>query len=291
VYVGYVRAWAQAARIHAHANIAPPILLGQAFAFAAGAPFDPWMAALAHTFGVLDHLYIVFANDYADREGDALHTEPTIFSGGSRVIPDGLIAPRALKRAAIGCACAFIALSCVGLAIDRPLLPLFALAAIALLYAYSYPPLRLAYRGLGELAQGVGVGVVLPLLGFYLQRGSFAGAPWAALCVLLVLGIASNVATALPDRDADRAAEKLTWVVRLGEKRARSGAVLLVTGALFALPLTAGLGLVELAIVEVVPALAILAAALLVPKDLHFVALIGGACFATQLVWAIVLFT
>ena len=67
-----ISAWLQAARPLAHANIAPPILLGQALAFAAGSPFDPAMAAIAHSFGVLDHLYIVFANDYADREGDAL---------------------------------------------------------------------------------------------------------------------------------------------------------------------------------------------------------------------------
>lgn len=286
-----MRSWIQAARPLAHGNIAPPIVLGQALAFAAGSPFDPSMAALAHAFGALDHLYIVFANDYADREGDALHAAPTIFSGGSRVLVEGKIAPRALRSAAIACALVLLAVSSIGLLVDRPLLPAFALIAIALLYAYSYPPLSLAARGLGELAQGVGVGLVLPLLGYYAQRARIDDAPWPAIALLVALGAASNVVTALPDRDADRAAGKGTWVVRLGEKRARLVAIALVALALVAFPMVSRLAPMELALVEGLPAVAILAAAVLVPRDLHYVLLVAGAITVLQIGWAVALFT
>src|SRR5690606_2262008 len=155
----------------------PPLLLGQALAVAQGAAFDWALFALAHGFGVLDHLVIVFTNDVADRDGDALHEAPTLFSGGSRVLQQGLLEPKQLVRGAIAASAALVVLSGVGVWLGRPLLPLFAVAALGLLAAYSLPPLRLSYRGQGEILQGLGVGLVLPLLGFYLQSGRVAGAP------------------------------------------------------------------------------------------------------------------
>src|SRR5690606_30972610 len=106
-----------------------------------------------------------------------------------------------------------------------PAAPLFWGAAVMLLWAYSFPPLRLSYRGYGELAQGLGVGVVLPLLGFYLQAGTIGGVPWVALVPSFMLAFASNIATAVPDREADEAVDKQTWPVRYGDARARKHAL------------------------------------------------------------------
>jgi len=228
-----IRAWLQAARPLAHANIAPPILVGIALAAAHGVTLDPWLAALAFGFGVLDHLYIVFANDHADRAADALHEAPTVFSGGSRVIPEGVLDAGQLKRAAVGAGVA-LALFSVGVAVvfDRPWLPALAAAALVLLHAYSYPPLKLSYRGFGEILQGLGVGLVLPLVGFYLQSGSIAAAPWEAFAPLVMMAYVSNILTALPDVAADRAADKKTWPVRRGETRARRDVLVLLGVAL-----------------------------------------------------------
>ena len=49
--------------------------------------------AVAGGFGVLVQLVIVFVNDFADRETDARNTTFSRFSGGSRVLPEGRIAP------------------------------------------------------------------------------------------------------------------------------------------------------------------------------------------------------
>lgn len=287
-----LRAWIRAARPLAHANIAPPILLGQALAVFQGAAFDPFLFALAHGFGVLDHLAIVFTNDVADREGDALHDAPTPFSGGSRVLQEGLLRPRQLARAASGCALALVVLSGVGVLVERPVLPLFALAALALLGAYSLPPLRLSYRGQGEILQGLGVGLVLPLLGFYAQSGALASAPWALLSALVVLGVASNVLTALPDLTADRAVEKRTWPVRRGEgKAARDALVLLATGLVLANQVAPNVSRIWV----VVPALMIGIAAF-VARDrsprgrVRFVALAAGSVTVLELALAAVLF-
>ncbi len=217
----------------AHGNIAPPIVLGQALAFASGHRFDLRMAALAHGFGLVAHATIVFANDYADREADALHASPTIFSGGSRVLVEGKLRPRELATAAwLSAGGLTIGSLAAGLLADRPWLFVFAIATLLLLFAYSLRPLALSYRGFGEIAQGLGVGLVLPLLGYYAQAGGLSDASLATFAPLVILGIASNIFTALPDTSADALAKKATWPVRRGERRAAIEALALVGLAL-----------------------------------------------------------
>jgi 1,4-dihydroxy-2-naphthoate octaprenyltransferase len=94
-----------------------------------------------------------------------------------------------------------------------------ALAALALLHAYSFPPLRLSYRGGGELLQAFGVGGVLPLTGYYAQSGRLDLPLWA-LAPSLLAALAGNLLTALPDVAQDARAAKRTFAVRAGETAA-----------------------------------------------------------------------
>ena len=246
------RAWIQASRPLAQVNIALPLLLGELVAYVECARLDVGLLVLAHVFGVFDQLFIVYANDLADEEGDRLNTTPSPFSGGSRVLPEGKLSRRALGRGAIAMALAALATMVIAAtALDRPAAPLFWGLAVVLLWAYSYPPLRLSYRGHGELAQGIGVGVLLPLIGFYLQAGTIGGFPWPVLVPSFLLAFASNINTALPDRAADEAVHKESWPVRFGEARARKHSLQLVALAALAAPFVvpdlphAGLAMVE----------------------------------------------
>ena len=137
-------AWIQAARPLAQINIALPLLLGQAMAFAALGRFSVGLLYCAGVFGTLAQLVIVFVNDFADRETDAHNTTFSRFSGGSRVLPEGRLAPATLRRAALVVLAVFV-LFCVGLAVlSRPWMPAFGLATALLVWAYNHPPLRLA---------------------------------------------------------------------------------------------------------------------------------------------------
>jgi 1,4-dihydroxy-2-naphthoate octaprenyltransferase len=211
----------RAARLPSQSYIALPLALGQALAAARGHPWRAWPLVGAQLFGLFDQLYIVWANDYADLETDRRNRTPTMFSGGSRVLVEGRLAPAALLGAAAGAGALAVAVS-AALALAggrRPLVPL-ALAALALLWAYSFPPLRLSYRGGGELLQAAGTAAVLPLYGYVAQAGSAAGYPWAASAVLLPAQLACAIATALPDEPSDRASDKRTAAVRLGPEPA-----------------------------------------------------------------------
>jgi len=292
-------AWVQAARPLAQGNLAPYLLLGQALAWRVTGSFDPWMLAAALLFGVLDQLVIVFANDVADFEGDAQNETFNAFSGGSRVLVDGSLSPRALLRGA-WLAAALLAGLCLVLAwrFDRPLMPGFAAIALLLLLAYSFPPFRGAYRGYGEGLQAVGVGLVLPMVGFYLQAGDLSWLPAPALVPTYLLGFAGNIVTALPDTPADRAVGKGTWAVRRGERTARRDALVLTGLAVGAVPFVGpALPGGWLAVVVLLPAGLLLSALPLIGRaDAHdrgaclrFVLFTAGAGGALVLLWAVAL--
>ena len=291
-------AWIQASRPLAQINIALPLLLGQAMAFAALGRFSPGWMYLAGGFGVLVQLVIVFVNDFADRETDGQNRTFSRFSGGSRVLPEGRIAPTSLRRAAL-LMLALLLLFCGALALaGRPWAPVFALATALLVWAYNHPPLRLAYRGHGELLQGIGIGVVLPLAGYYLQAGTFAGFAWPALVPLLLLGYVGNILTALPDAPSDRTSDKRTYPVRRGQWLARRHALeLLAMAAAMGSWVVPGLSLLATALVAG-PALvmAALAVPLLGSADAEnraecerFVMLSAGAGHLLLLGWGVVL--
>ena len=228
-----MRAWLQASRPLALANLVPPLVFGQAVAYSLERRFDAAVACALGLWAILDLCCIVWTNDYADREHDRGGNHKTPFSGGSGVIPEGRIDPPALRNAALIASGMLFALG-VALGIWRG--PwVFALTATALFvsWAYSCPPLSLSHRGGGIHAQALGVGVVLPLLGYAAQAGNAESFPWAVLGVTYALGAAGHVATSLPDESADRRARKRTWAVRLGALRARWMSLALTVCALW----------------------------------------------------------
>lgn len=217
-----IGAWLRASRLASQSYIALPLLLGQVVAArVTGRALDLGTLAWVQLFGLLDQLFIVYANDHADQETDRRNRTATIFSGGSRVLVEGRLSPRALGVAAVTCAAALMVLS-TGLAIARgaPLLVLLAATAIFLLWAYSYPPLRLSYRGGGELLQMAGVAGVLPLYGYLAQGGALERFPWELTLFLLPTHLGCAIATALPDEPSDRESEKRTLPARVGGERA-----------------------------------------------------------------------
>ncbi|MCA9632955.1 MAG: UbiA family prenyltransferase, partial [Myxococcales bacterium] len=143
-------AWIQAARPLAAANIALPIAFGSALAYGDQRRFDLAALGLALGFGVIDQLFIVFANDYADADADRLNTSYNLFSGGSRVIPQGKLSRRSLGRAALLMA-AVLLIYGASVALLKHVSVWFplTLSALGLLWAYSFRPVRLSYRGGG----------------------------------------------------------------------------------------------------------------------------------------------
>lgn len=222
-------AWVQASRPLAHAVIAPPLLFGQALAHAMHDTFSWTAFAWVQAFGVLDQLFILWVNDVTDVDADRVNRDFTRYSGGSRVLVDGKLSPSALRTGALVVLALLIgasgALATLG---ARPLVPALVAAGVLLVWAYSLPPLRMAYRGGGELLQALGVGVNLPLFGAYVQASTLGAFPWPLLGGAFLVALGGNITTSLPDHASDAASAKRTWSVRRGAPAARRDSVLAI---------------------------------------------------------------
>ena len=247
-----VSAWIQASRPLAQVNIAAPLLIAQAAAWHVDHMFSIRVFGALLAWGVLDTLFIVYANDYADRHTDT--DTRTSVSGGSGVIVEGKIAAAQLGRAAILAAVALM--SCSGLLAwwGRPWALAGGVVAIALLWAYSFRPLRMCDHAGGELLQAAGMGLGLPWLGYYAQTGVLLP-PWWLLVPCLGLGFASNLLTSIPDVESDAAAGKRTWAVRHGKDNAKYvSAAFIVSAAMMAVAGTPGLAPQQQVVIALLPA-------------------------------------
>lgn len=203
-----------------------------------GNGFDPWLFALGLLAVVAVHLSANVVNDYADSRSGADWSDRRYygFFGGSKLIQEGVLTERFYRRAAIVLA-AVAAAAVTGAAarLRNPLPAAVVAAALAAAWAYSVLPLKLSYRGAGEVVILVLFGPVAVGGGCYLQGGGLF--PARALALSLPFGLLTTailVANEVPDREDDLRAGKRTLVGRLDPG---GGAVLygaLTAGALLA---------------------------------------------------------
>ena len=202
-----------------------PALLGQAV----GAVYSGRPSAAALAFGLLwmvaDVAFIVLLNDWGDRAVDALKRRMFPQAGSPKTIPDGILPAEALLAAGLGAgAVALLLAGGAGAALERPLLLPLAALSLGIFIAYTLPPLRLNYRGGGELLEMVGVGGVLPALHAYAQCGQWAPPLLVALAPgLLALALSSALASGLSDEESDRAGGKRTWASTFGKRLGSPG--------------------------------------------------------------------
>jgi 1,4-dihydroxy-2-naphthoate octaprenyltransferase len=118
--------------------------------------------------------------------------------------------------AALGLAAASGAALMVALRPDgAEILVLAILTALAL--GYTAPPVRLSYRGLGELDVATTHSFCAVLCGFLFQGGAWsAPAPWLLSLPLFFAVLPGITLSGVPYRDADRLAGKRTLAVRTG---------------------------------------------------------------------------
>ncbi len=199
-----------------------------------------WLAcALAQVAITGAHLMTQFANEYYDRESDALTTR-TPYSGGSGVLVAGELSPVVALRAALAClavsTCGILAL----LATGHPLATLIGIAIVAFAWAYSAPPIRLLARGLGEVDTVLVVAVLVPLCAYAAQANALDLRAIASTLPGAVAMFVMMLCVQLPDVAADTATGKRNLVVRLGA--ARIGEIARIAlGAFFIALLLAGL--------------------------------------------------
>jgi len=196
-----------------------PVFVGTAWGSRAAGVLDLQALLLALAAVVCVHGAVNVLNDVFDdaHGGDRVNSERIYpFTGGSRFIQNTVMTTPEMAR--WGAALLTLGmLFGLWLVLARGLVVLWlGLIGVALGLAYSMPPLRLSDRGVGELAVGLGFGI-LPVTGAaWLQNGRWDPVViWLALPVSLWVALIL-LANEVPDARADGAVGKRTLVVRLG---------------------------------------------------------------------------
>jgi 1,4-dihydroxy-2-naphthoate polyprenyltransferase len=167
----------------------------------------------------LANLAAHYADEYADIDTDSL-ARRTLFSGGSGVLPSGVVPPSwalaaasALAVLSVGSAFFFTLLGVM------PASGLWILAGGLLLgWFYSMKPLSLERRALGEPVNAILGGFLMPLMGYSMQTGAPSWPALAALVPVFLMVFAGLLGVHWADREADRVVGKRSLVIVLGEK-------------------------------------------------------------------------
>lgn len=220
--------WWLATRTPSLLKVALPLGLGLAMGYGQTGEIRPVYILFALLFGWLDQLYIIFFNDYADSKADILHSKKYPELIDKRVIPNGLIQPRSILAAgAISALLVLLLGAALSLWFDRAFAFPMIIFALLILFAYSFKPIKLNYRGGGELLETLGVGLFLPIMGFYLYTGKLSISPiWIAPLIFTTL--AGSISSGLKHVPADRETGKKTVAVLFGSQRATTIMIALV---------------------------------------------------------------
>jgi len=164
-------------------------------------------------------LSVNYGNDYFDTEVDRLN-ETSPISGGSGVLLKNPELMYLSKWIAICLMTLSIALAVAFVLVFR--FPLFFIALVVLgnglVWFYSAPPLRLSYRGLGEITTMLAVGLMLPCAGYFIMLGSLGGLFWAFSFPVVLYALSVIVSVEIPDMEGDGKGGKHTLVVRRGRR-------------------------------------------------------------------------
>ena len=222
-----------------------PVLLGAVIARVHG--FSSWwLTLLALIGGIAIHLGLNVANDVFDATSgaDEANVNPTMFSGGSRMIQYGLVSLSFMKRVAIVCYAIGIAIGLYLTATRGIGLLWIGIAGVFLSIFYTAPPFKLVHRGLGEICVALGFGPIMVLGAYYViaQRFSFE-AFWASLPVALLIMLVLYV-NQIPDKPADAKSGKKTIVVRLPKSAIVMGYGLSVAAAFLLIAIGALTGII-----------------------------------------------
>lgn len=179
--------------------------------------FDPFYAVLTISGVICLHASVDLLNDYWDyKKGIDTITKRTKFSGGTGVLPDKLLTPRAVFFAGVIFLLLGTILGIYFITVRGLVILLILIFATFSIYFYST---NIANAGLGEIFVTI-KGALVVLGSFYVQTGNIDP---TAVFVGVIIGLLSAtvlLVNSFPDYTADKTMGKKTLTVILGKEQA-----------------------------------------------------------------------
>ena len=174
--------------------------------------------AILTMIGVVSlHASVDLLNDYWDfKRGIDTNTQRTKMSGGTGVLPDGLLKPSQVYR--VGISCLIFGGIIGGFFVFTFGITIAIILAFAMLSIYFYST-KLVNWGLAEIFVAV-KGAMIVLGTFYIQTNQIQDIPIYAGIVVGVLSAIVLFITSFPDHDVDKEKGRRTLVILFGKKKA-----------------------------------------------------------------------
>ena len=230
-------AWLKAVRFQFYPMSFMAYWLGSKAASTMGYDHQRGVFWLGYAWLFLTELATVLSNDYFDYATDKNNKYFGPFTGGSRILVDKQLSFKEVKTGIYSALCLspvmlLLLLSAVNGSVTTILATCSILFVLAL--GYTTPPLRLSYRGLGELTVGITHSFAVLVCGYIFQGGHIGDAlPWLLGLPLFLSVLPSITLAGIPDSEADALAGKRTLAVRFGKKTAAVLALCFTVLAIF----------------------------------------------------------
>jgi 1,4-dihydroxy-2-naphthoate octaprenyltransferase len=212
-----ISSWLRAIRIRFLLASIIAVSNGLAIAYWKYGMFDPLYAGLTYAGVIFLHASVDLLNDYWDhKRGIDSATTRTKLSGGTGVLPEKILTPRAVYTAGVVFLILGIVVGSFFVAIRGVTIAVILGFAVVAIYFYST---SIVNSGLGELFVAI-KGALIVLGTFYVQTALIDA---TAIYVGAIVGLLSATVlfvNAFPDFEADRSKGRRTLVIMLGRQRA-----------------------------------------------------------------------
>ncbi|HEV8387975.1 MAG TPA: prenyltransferase [Nitrososphaera sp.] len=212
-----ISSWLRAIRIRFLLASVIAVTTGLTISYWRTGQIDPFSGILTYVGVVFLHASVDLLNDYWDhRRGIDSRTTRTKFSGGTGVLPEELLGPRAVYSAGIVFLILGAAIGTYFVVTKGITVAIILGFAVAAIYFYST---SIVNAGLGELFVAI-KGAMIVLGTFYVQTTTID--PAAAVIGIIVGLLSASVLfiNAFPDYAADKSGGRRTLVIVLGRRNA-----------------------------------------------------------------------
>lgn len=239
LFTSKISAWIEIQELPKHIAVVFRIALGGVLAWYATGNFS-WtifLLTLLSVFFIADGAFI--SNEYFDYETDRVNRgrlggdrQGVTSTGGTRVLVSGLIKRR---QALIASVIFFLLAMPLGVILQYGLHTgpyTIALGAVGILIGWFYtaPPVKAAYRGLGEIFMMLGYGLLIITI-YYTQAG-WSWLPVIVASTQFAAVPAIKLLRAFPDAEADASVGKRTLAVIFGKETMSRVYIILIIAAI-----------------------------------------------------------
>lgn len=184
-----------------------------------GDGFSVFLFFIGYTIMMPAHLSLSYSNNYFDEHVDHYNT-PVSISGGTKILIDHPELKQISKYIAIALILTSIFIAGLVTIFLKYSLFFFVFIVLGNLIGWFYtaPPLQLAYRGLGEIANMINMGFLIPGIGYWIMNGAIDSFYLVFAFAFLFYGLEFMIIVESPDMEGDRLGGKKTLIASKGRR-------------------------------------------------------------------------